>query len=163
MSALVLVSGDSPLPIVLWLSLGLGLCALAGGSILFRWLPSLGPRGRVWPAAEGVILDSTVIASREHRQRFRAEVRYRYEVDGQRYEGDRIRWDDPADFGKYTRARKILDRYRCGSVVSVHYDPARPGVSVLQPKPTFRVRPVLVIAPAAAASVLLVVALMAGG
>jgi hypothetical protein len=64
-----------------------------------------------WPVAEGVVLDSLVAADREQgRQRFRPVVRYRYQVAGRQYEGSRIGWAAAEGFGKYTRARRVLDR-----------------------------------------------------
>jgi hypothetical protein len=61
------------------------------------------------------------------------------------------------EFRKYSRARAMLDQYRSGSQIAVHYDPERPGVAVLQPSPTTGVRPIAVIAPAAAAYAVFVI------
>jgi hypothetical protein len=77
-------------------------------------------------------------------------VRYRYEVGGERYEGSCIKWSAVVEFRKYSRARAMLDRYRSGSPVAVHYDPKRPSIAVLQPGLTDGVRPMAVIAPTAA-------------
>jgi hypothetical protein len=79
-----------------------------------------------------------------------AVVRYRYEVGGERYEGSRIQWAASAGYRKYTRARRILDSYRSGHAIKVHYDPKRPGVAVLKPGHAMGLRPVLVLAPTAA-------------
>mgnify|MGYP002651796972 CR=1 FL=1 len=87
---------------------------------------------KIWPAVEGVVIESAIAADREAGcQRFRPVVRYRYEVDGQRYEGSRIKWAMDQGFRKYTRARRLLDRYRAGAAIKVHYDPSRPGTAVL--------------------------------
>jgi hypothetical protein len=142
------------------LALGLGLCLAACGSVLIR--RALGRRvGRTsWPSVEGVILESVVVANREGRQSFRPVVRYAYAVDGVCYEGHRIASGEPVDFAAYTRARRVLDAYRPGGTVIVHYDPARPGVSVLRPGMLPVLPPALAIAPAAAVSALLVAVLI---
>jgi Protein of unknown function (DUF3592) len=110
------------------------LCAMACGLILAgRLTVQRGTGTEAWPAVSGVVIDCAITADREAgRQRFRPVVRYRYEVDGQRYEGNRIQWAMDQGFRKYTRARRLLDRYRAGSTINVHYDPSRPGTAVLQ-------------------------------
>src|SRR4051812_546335 len=123
-----------PNHLFLQFALAFVLCAIACGMILAgRLTVQRGTGTKTWPAASGVVIDSAVAADRDGgRQRFRPVVRYRYEVDGQRYEGSRIQWTMDQGYRKYTRARHLLDRYRNGSVVTVHYDPSRPGSAVLQ-------------------------------
>jgi hypothetical protein len=125
------------------------LCAIACGLILAgRLTLRRAADSKAWPAVDGVVVDSAIAADRdEGRQRFRPVVRYRYEVAGQRYEGSRIQWAAHQGFSKYTRARRMLDRYRSGSAIKVHYDPSRPGTAVLQPAPAISVlRPAYVVA-----------------
>jgi hypothetical protein len=129
------------------------LCAIACGLILAgRLTLRRGTETKAWPAVEGVVLDSAIAADRdEGLQRFRPVVRYRYEVAGQRYEGSRIQWAAREGFRKYTRARRMLDRYRAGTAIKVHYDPSRPGMAVLQPGDAIAVlRPAYVVASTAA-------------
>ena len=129
------------------------LCAIACGLILAgRLTVRRGADSEAWPAVDGVVLDSAIAAVRdEGRQRFRPVVRYRYEVAGQRYEGSRIQSAAHQGFRKYTRARRMLDRYRSGSAIKVHYDPSRPGMAVLQPgSATTVLRPAYVVASTAA-------------
>ena len=128
-------------------------CAMACGLILAgRLTLRRGAETKAWPAVEGVVLDSAIAADRNGgRQRFRPTVRYRYEVAGQRYEGSRIQWAAKEGFRKYTRARRMLDRYRSGTAIKVHYDPSRPGMAVLQPGDAIAVlRPAYVVASTAA-------------
>ncbi len=100
-----------------------------------------------WPVADAVIVESSVSARRDGgRQRFLPVLSYRYDVDGQRFEGSRITWSTGRGFRKYTRARRQLDRYRPGSTVKVHYDPARPGSAVLEPGSAPAIQPAQVIA-----------------
>ena len=104
----------------------------------------------MWPAVEGVVIESTVDAQRDGRQLYRPVVRYRYEVGAERFECSRIQWAASAGHRKYTRARKVLDSFRPGRTVKVHYDPLRLGIAVLQPGRPLALRPMLVIAPTAA-------------
>jgi hypothetical protein len=129
------------------------LCAIACGLILAgRLTIRRDVDSEAWPVVDGVVLDSAIAADRDGgRQRFRPVVRYRYEVAGQRYEGSRIQWAAKEGFRKYTRARRMLDRYRSGSAITVHYDPSRPGMAVLQAGSAAAVlRPVYVVASTAA-------------
>ena len=128
------------------------LCAIACGLILAgRLTLRRGADSKAWPAVEGVVLDSAIASDRDGgRQRFRPVIRYRYEVEGQRYEGSRIQSAVKQGFRKYTRARRVLDRYRAGSAIKVHYNPSRPGMAVLQPGEAIPVlRPAYVVASTA--------------
>ena len=57
---------------------------------------------------------------------------YGYEVGRQRYTGDRISFGRLAVGSGRDDAEALLQRYRLGSVVPVHYDPARPKESALE-------------------------------
>jgi hypothetical protein len=131
---------------------GVLLCALASGLIMVaRHTLKRASESESWPSVEGYVVESDVAAVRDGgRQIYRPVVRYRYEVGGARYEGSRIRWGTLVEFRKFTRARTMLDKYRAGKAVAVHYDPKRPGVAVLQSGYDIGLRPVAVIAPVAA-------------
>ena len=133
-------------------AVGFALCALASGLILAGRLSiRRAAESEAWPAVDGIIIESTVAAKREGRQLYRPMVRYRYEVGGECYEGSRIQWAAREGFRKYTRARRMLDRYRAGSAIKVHYDPSRPGMAVLQPgDATAVLQPIYVVASTAA-------------
>jgi hypothetical protein len=138
---------------------GAVICAAASGLILVaRYSIRRASDSEAWPKVEGVVLENAVAAIRDGgRQLYRPVVRYRYEVAGERYEGSRIKWSAGLEFRKYSRARAMLDKYRSGRQVAVHYDPKRPGVAVLQPGLTDGLRPVYVIAPTAAAYAMFVI------
>jgi len=138
--------------LILQFAAGFVLCAIACGLILAGKISiRRASDSEKWPVVEGLVLESAVAAIRDQgRQLFRPVVRYRYEIDGQRYEGSRIRWAAYEGHRKYTRARRMLDQYRSGSAVKVHYDPQRPAVAVLQPGHAAVIRPVHVIASTAA-------------
>ena len=145
-------------PLFLRFAVGFALCALACWLIL-AGRPSIwrAAESEAWPAVEGVVIESTVTAQREGRQLYRPVVRYRYEVGGERYEGSRIQWAGSAGYRKYTRARRILDSYRSGHAIKVHYDPKSPGVAVLKPGHAMALRPMMVLAPTAATYTVFVV------
>ena len=139
-------------------AVGFALCALTCGLILAgRRSIRRAAESEAWPAVQGVIIESTVAAQREGRQRYRPVVRYCYEVGGERYEGSRIQWAASSGYRKYTRARRILDSYRFGHTVQVHYDPKRPGVAVLRSGHGMGLRPMMILAPTAAMYMLFVV------
>ena len=146
-------------------AVGFALCAIACGLILAgRLAVRRVTNSEQWPAVEGVIVESAVAASRDGgRQRYLPVVRYRYEIGGERYESSRIQWAAPAGFRKYTRARKILDDYRSGSVVKVHYDPQRPGMAVLRPGHPAILRPTHLVACTAAVYALFTIGLAIAG
>ena len=127
------------------------LCAIACGLILAGRLNiRRAADSEKWPVVHGVVLESGIAAVRLRRvRRFRPTVRYSYEVDGKRYECSRIQWAAQG-FRKYHRARRLLDRYRSGSAVKVHYDPSRPGMAVLQTGHTAVLRPMHIVASTAA-------------
>ena len=91
-----------------------------------------------WPSVDGTILQSDV--RQEHPDPlgelsgngWLLMVRYRYEVAGQVYEGNRVR-ALPERFFDEASARAALQPYPVGARVKVHHDPAAPASSVLQP------------------------------
>ena len=86
-----------------------------------------------WPSTRGRIVSVRVVpAFRRGRSTFYTPgVRYRYEVKGQRYHGDRLRWGG----GVYSNVRQFAEdtiaKYPVGSEVDVHYNPQDPKQSVL--------------------------------
>lgn len=112
---------------------------------LYLLLPALSALLRArdsqkWPSVQGV-LEHAWVETREytqsvsHNQRFRVsyfpQVRYRYTVAGQTYEGGRI--NIGAQVGSSKRdAERILAPYPPGSTVEVFYDPAAPENAVLE-------------------------------
>jgi hypothetical protein len=60
------------------------------------------------------------------------DLRYRYEVLGRSYFGDRASFGRLSFGGGEGTAESLVRKYPAGSAVDVHYDPARPTKSVLQ-------------------------------
>lgn len=96
-----------------------------------------GVRSTTWQTAAGTVLDTRLASGsgsgRNSGPQYSAHVAYMYNVGGRSFVGDRL------SFGRLTRgsgygdSQALLKRYRRGIVVSVHYDPARPERSVLEP------------------------------
>ncbi len=140
------------------LVLGSALCALACGAALsvWLWIRFNGETG-AWPGIEGVILERSVAIERNaDGQIYRPVVRYKYELEGKLYQGSCIEWSI-ADHRNYTGARQRLDKYDPGQRVKVHYDPANPTMSVLQPGPAIVIFPTPVIAVTSIVYVMLIV------
>lgn len=95
-----------------------------------------------WPTAEGQITVSRVERTNEAgkgKANYTAVITYQYSLDGQTFEGDRV-WfgDDYSVSNEFASAfRAAVHRYPVGQAVKVHYDPAEPGESVLEPGPTW--------------------------
>ena len=98
-----------------------------------------------WPVAKGRVLSSTVqeyrtdtttgsAGGRRLMTLYRPVVVYEYEIDGHRFRSDRIAQSPGMNRGVADFAQKVAQRYSSGTAVDVHYDPKRPGQSVLEPR-----------------------------
>jgi Protein of unknown function (DUF3592) len=99
-----------------------------------------------WPVAKGRVLSSKVEQYRDDagsgnfggpRGRmtlYRPVVVYEYEVDGQRFRGDRIAQSPGMNRGVDAFAQEVARRYASGSAVDVRFNPKRPGECVLEPR-----------------------------
>jgi len=83
-------------------------------------------------STEGVIIASKVEStSTSDGRSYSAEIEFEYDLNGQRYTGDRHSY---FSFGtsSQTHSQEIVDRYPVGREVSVYYDPGEPSESVLE-------------------------------
>lgn len=90
-----------------------------------------------WPTTDGLVIstgvDETSSGTGTRRSRgYRPSVRYAYEVDGMRHEGDRISFADEVSKTR-SHATLVINRYPVNAAVTVAYDPDDPGTSVLEP------------------------------
>jgi hypothetical protein len=92
-----------------------------------------------WPSVDGEMLVSmarpfnTQNAEPEAgKNDWRAEVLYRYTVDGVTYEGHRLQAFGHHYFSR-AEAESALAPFPVGALVKVYHDPAKPNVSVLIP------------------------------
>lgn len=89
---------------------------------------------RSWPATEGTIIRSRLEQSSDDgKVWFSADIGYDYRVGGEAFTGHRVWFGDDYRSSPGDEFRDAVDRYPLGSRVTVHYDPARPAQSVLEP------------------------------
>jgi hypothetical protein len=109
-------------------AIGLGI-AIWGWSVLSNARASLS-----WPTTEGRVVFSEVDHSTDSEggDSYSADIVYRYEVDDQEYENDRVRFGENSSSNRGP-AEDLVERYPVGRNVDVHYEPDDPDNSVLEP------------------------------
>lgn len=92
-----------------------------------------------WPYVIGEVTASRAYSQNPHgddmgtpNHRWQTEVRYRYEVNGERLTGNRLRAFGLNHFSKEDAEAEVAP-FPIGLKVKVYYDPAKPGTSVLIP------------------------------
>lgn len=107
------------------------------GVLDFFAIPAVLKQARAadFPTVPGTVIHSTTAETRSSKGslRRRADIHYRYVVDGQEFTGKRLRLSTLAlgDGTKQTNA--ALAAFPVGQAVTVYYDPAAPAESLLQP------------------------------
>lgn len=92
----------------------------------------LGQASTSWPTVDGQIASAKLDSTRsDGKTKYQPAVSYNYTVDGTSYAGTRI--SAISSYSSRTKADAVLARYRTGTRVTVHYDPANPRSSVLEP------------------------------
>ena len=94
-----------------------------------------------WPKAPGRIVASRAegrssSSGRNPTRVYEPVVEYAYSVAGQEYRGSRVSFGASVAAGK-SWAQKRASAYPVGGAVTVHYDPANPAESVLEPRVAF--------------------------
>jgi hypothetical protein len=98
-----------------------------------------------WPIAKGRVLSSKVEEYKEiikgqstsrggRMTLYRPAVVYEYEVDGNRYESNRITQSPGLNRGVPDFAAEVVHRYPAGNSVDVRYNPRHVAESVLEPR-----------------------------
>ncbi|MDF1755155.1 MAG: DUF3592 domain-containing protein [Verrucomicrobiales bacterium] len=116
---------------------------LVGGIALIFWsvMEMMDAKASLkWPQTDGEIISSEVKKrvrqnanqSGVRRMLYKPEITYEFEVDGNRYESEKIAFGDSSFFTKGPAA-KIQSQYPVGKAVTVNVNPARPRQSVLEP------------------------------
>jgi hypothetical protein len=94
-----------------------------------------------WPATDGRITGSRVERVKSKKEgggaTYTADITYEYALDGRTFEGDRVWFGDDYSASDASAFRAAVGRYPVGRAVKVHYDPAEPAESVLEPGPTW--------------------------
>ena len=112
--------------IVILLTFGL----IFGGVGLYRY--NLGKKSVTWPAVKGKMTHARAVPTTVNKQQeYQLSVKYRYTVDGKSYTGERVTVSDNYQKTR-SLANEVLKKYPVGGEVSVYYNPANPGSSVLK-------------------------------
>lgn len=114
---------------------GLIFSVVGVGMAYFAWSGAENARAsESWPVVSGTVTESfvDVIEDSEGSDGHQPIVRYRYEVDGERYRSSRIAFGahNNADKGS---AERTVARYPVGEPADVAYDPDDHGRAVLEP------------------------------
>ncbi len=89
-----------------------------------------------WPTVQGTITESYVRERRRSGDRdYFPEIRYRYVVNDQMYESDRVKFSFARNSG-HSNARRVVNQYPVGQEVTVYYDPTMPETAVLETEVT---------------------------
>ncbi len=85
-----------------------------------------------WSVAPGTVVEAKVEELRAAKggKQFRAKVRYEYDIEGNKYEGDRYAFLPLASSDAETQLA-VVTRYESGSPIDVYFDPQSPEESVL--------------------------------
>lgn len=116
-----------------------GVALILAGSIWFLWsLYSLwkGRRSEDWNITTGIVTKSDVIDLSIRKGHGTCPiVHYEYSLRGKTYESDRIFWGNVHTSGSKDASRRVADKYREGTKVTVHYNPGNVQESVLESGP----------------------------
>jgi hypothetical protein len=86
-----------------------------------------------WPMTKGEISSSEIDKTRkDNRDRYSADITYRYTVDGTNYTGRRLSFGEMIS-DNYEDAAAIVEKFPKGKDVEVYYDPQNPRDCVLEP------------------------------
>jgi hypothetical protein len=97
-----------------------------------RWNQARARASEAWPTVPGVI-ETSKVEQRLTRSGifYKLALRYRYEVDGNGYQGDTAEFGPPR-----VTAQELIEglaqKYPAGAKVTVHYDPDDPATCVLE-------------------------------
>ena len=128
--------------IVYWLVLVI--FPMLGGLLIYSavttWLTAR--QSVSWPTADGEILSVEVVEQdpeyslrkrgEAEKTNYHADIRYRYQVDGRDYEGNRITANDSASIQRED-IEAITSGYSAGQSIPVYYNPDSPDQALLQP------------------------------
>jgi len=91
---------------------------------------------RSWPCTNGKIISSELEEGSDYNigsgPTYRARIRYRYVVEGTACESTRLWFQHRWFSGRKLTAETIRAGYPVGKAVTVHYDPRRPRIAVLE-------------------------------
>lgn len=88
-----------------------------------------------WPtvAAEVISVEARPLGGGRAQVSWILRIRYHYQVEGQAYEGHRIRFTRSLEARSRQDVDRALERFQVGQAVTIHYHPKHPSVSVIEP------------------------------
>ena len=95
---------------------------------------------QAWPTTDAKVLESEIVEAPGRNAMGNINlanivtVKYEYVVGGKTYQGDRVTFGRPAF--DYVSASNVIEQFKAGKTVPVHYDPENPEDAVLAPKTT---------------------------
>ena len=110
------------------------------GAVALRYAMRTAEKARQsesWPATEGEIAHSATLyqtnttATSNGVATYKADIAYRYKVDGANYSSSKVALLDLAS--NSARAQSIVQRYPDKAKVQVYYNPADPSEAILEP------------------------------
>ena len=110
------------------------------GAVILRYAMRTAEKARQsesWPSTDGEIAHSAILyqtdttATNNGVATYKADVAYRYKVNGANYSSSKVAFLDLA--ASSGRAQNIVQRYPDKSKVEVYYNPADPSEAILEP------------------------------
>jgi hypothetical protein len=121
----------------------LACAAIAAGAVHeFLRLRGLVHESVNWPTAPGRISASEIVEQQEESRDnghtttstyYRPDIRFAYTVGGREFHSSQWEWGWTTLYGDEKKPKKIIERYKPGTPVAVHYDPKDPEHAVLEP------------------------------
>ena len=109
---------------------------LVGGGIMYAGVTNLrnASASKNWPTVPGKVVVSELNRSRSDKgsTTYSATVVYDYNVDGTTYSAKRVSFGQGSSSNP-AGARTVLNKYKLGNEVNVHYSPKDPSLAVLEP------------------------------
>lgn len=107
---------------------------LVGAGIVWfaNWSIKKSKAQQKWPTVNGTVISTKINETYTKKKReYTPSVTYGYTVNGTQYTSNRISFA-VRQYQKRSKASSIVNRYRAGSQVVVHYNPLNPAEAVLK-------------------------------
>ncbi|HED14220.1 MAG TPA: DUF3592 domain-containing protein [Gammaproteobacteria bacterium] len=108
-------------------------CGLFCDSPGHEFIP--GQASEAWTTVQGGVIHSTVVTSHDSKGRthYSADVQYAYRIGGKEYKSNKIEATaGTTSNSDSSGAYEVVNQYPAGRNVTVHYDPEKPWIAVLQ-------------------------------